>query len=104
MTMKDSTTGITAIVHMKDWNLPKFSTNSFMQIVQCLQGHTFSVKVDQFLVAYPPAAFGKIWNIVKPMLFKSFKAMKGAYAHERQDELMFYWTMVALNKLDVANE
>ena len=67
------TNGIAFIANMNDWTMSNFCTEYCFQFMQTLQGHKFPAKVSLFLIVNPPKWFGKIWQIMKPMLAAGFR-------------------------------
>lgn len=69
---KDASEGIGFIAYMNDWHMSNFSVNYCYQFMMMLQGR-IPVRVRLFLIVNPPGWFGKIWNIMKPMLASDFR-------------------------------
>eukprot|EP00529_Nitzschia_sp_RCC80_P024419 CAMPEP_0113486990 /NCGR_PEP_ID=MMETSP0014_2-20120614/25281_1 /TAXON_ID=2857 /ORGANISM="Nitzschia sp." /LENGTH=453 /DNA_ID=CAMNT_0000380679 /DNA_START=38 /DNA_END=1396 /DNA_ORIENTATION=- /assembly_acc=CAM_ASM_000159 len=65
--------GIGFIANMNNWQFKNFETNYCLQFMQALQGMMVPAKVELFLIVNPPAWFGVIWKIMKPMLAPSFR-------------------------------
>jgi hypothetical protein len=64
--------GIGFLAYMNDWQMQNFSIDYCVTLTKMLQGRV-PVRVRLFLIANPPAWFGKIWAIMKPMLTKDFR-------------------------------
>jgi hypothetical protein len=58
---------------MDEWKMKNFEVNYCYQFMMCLQGYMVPVKTQLFLIVNPPAWFGVIWRIMKPMLAPSFR-------------------------------
>ncbi|KAL3909261.1 MAG: hypothetical protein SGILL_008155 [Bacillariaceae sp.] len=84
----DLETGIAFIANMNDWTFENFSTSYCQRFMNGLQGRSFCAKVNLFLIVNPPGWFGKIWNIMKPMLSSKFQEQVHMI-HE--EELPFYF-------------
>lgn len=69
---KACTEGIGFVAYMNDWHMENFSVSYCYQFMMMLQGRV-PVRVRQFLIVNPPGWFGKIWNIMKPMLAADFR-------------------------------
>jgi len=69
---KASTEGIAFMANMADWDFSNFSASYCHQFMMILQGRV-PVRVRLFLIVNPPSWFGKIWNIMKPMLAEDFR-------------------------------
>jgi hypothetical protein len=80
--------GIAFIANMNDWAFENFSTDYCRQFMQVLQGRKFPAKVNLFLIVNPPKWFGKIWNIMKPMLSSTFQRKVHMIS---EDELGFFF-------------
>mmetsp|Transcript_43288 Transcript_43288/g.104867 ORF Transcript_43288/g.104867 Transcript_43288/m.104867 type:complete len:483 (+) Transcript_43288:259-1707(+) len=65
--------GIGFIANMNNWQFKNFETNYCLQFMQALQGMMVPAKVELFLIVNPPAWFGVIWKIMRPMLAPSFR-------------------------------
>jgi hypothetical protein len=65
--------GIGFLACMDDWAMKNFDVNYCFQFMLGLQGAMVPVKVQLFLIVNPPAWFGAIWQIMKPMLLPSFR-------------------------------
>jgi hypothetical protein len=65
--------GVGFIANMNNWQFKNFDTNYCLQFMQALQGMMVPVKVELFLIVNPPAWFGAIWKIMRPMLVPSFR-------------------------------
>jgi hypothetical protein len=66
--------------------MTNFSVNYCYQFMMMLQGR-IPVRVRLFLIVNPPAWFGKIWGIMKPMLGAEFRKK---VAIIKDDELAQY--------------
>ena len=64
--------GIAFLANMNDWGFSNFSVSYCHQFMMTLQGRV-PVRVRMFLIVNPPSWFGKIWNIMKPMLASDFR-------------------------------
>lgn len=65
--------GIGFIACMDNWKMRNFEVNYCYQFMMALQGFMVPVKTQLFLIVNPPAWFGVIWKIMKPMLAPSFR-------------------------------
>ncbi len=65
--------GIGFIACMDDWKMRNFEINYCYQFMMALQGVMVPVKTQLFLIVNPPAWFGIIWRLMKPMLAPSFR-------------------------------
>jgi hypothetical protein len=65
--------GIGFIACMDEWRFENFEVNYCYKFMMALQGAMVPVKVQLFLIVNPPAWFGAIWRIMKPMLAPSFR-------------------------------
>lgn len=65
--------GIGFIACMDEWKMKNFEVNYCYQFMMSLQGFMVPVKTQLFLIVNPPAWFGVIWRIMKPMLAPSFR-------------------------------
>ena len=79
--------GISFLANMEGWTMSNFSYDYCLKFMHGLQGRNFPAKVDLFLILNPPAWFGKVWAIMKPMLSTSFR--KKVYMIN-DDELPFF--------------
>ena len=70
---KSQKDGIGFIACMDEWKMKNFEVNYCYQFMMALQGAMAPVKVQLFLIVNPPAWFGAIWRIMKPMLIPSFR-------------------------------
>ena len=61
------------IANMADWKMENFSMEYCLQFMEALQGKKGPVNVDLFLIVNPPNWFGKIWDVLKPMLSTTFR-------------------------------
>ncbi|KAL7564477.1 hypothetical protein ACA910_001571 [Epithemia clementina (nom. ined.)] len=64
--------GIAFLANLTDWTMHNFSVNYCWEFMKMLQGRT-PVRVRLFLIVNPPAWFGVIWKIMKPMLAADFR-------------------------------
>lgn len=69
---KAATEGIGFMAYMNDWKMSNFSVDYCYQFMMMLQGRV-PVRVRQFLIVNPPAWFGMIWKVMKPMLAPDFR-------------------------------
>jgi hypothetical protein len=65
--------GIGFVACMDEWRMVNFDINYCYQFMMALQGTMVPVNVQLFLIVNPPAWFGAIWRIMKPMLAPSFR-------------------------------
>lgn len=65
--------GIAFLANMNDWTFEHFSTDYCRQFMNMLQGKLVPVRVTMFFIVNPPQWFGKVWQIMKPMLSPSFQ-------------------------------
>jgi hypothetical protein len=69
----DASRTIGFIANMNDWTMEhNFTFDYCLQFMETLQGRKAPVKVNLFLIVNPPKWFGKVWNIMKPMLSSKF--------------------------------
>jgi hypothetical protein len=66
------TDGIACMTNMCDWTVTGFATDTCFQFMSILQNKV-PVRVNVFLIVNPPKSFGRIWNLTKPLLEKSFR-------------------------------
>ncbi|KAL3936758.1 MAG: hypothetical protein SGBAC_007995 [Bacillariaceae sp.] len=71
-TKEECQNGVAFIANMKGWTMKNFSHDYCFQFMQALQGKQVPTKVELFLIVNPPAWFGRVWKVVRPMLSKSF--------------------------------
>jgi CRAL/TRIO domain len=65
--------GIACLANMCDWTTGSgFATDTCFQFMSLLQ-NKIPVRVVVFLIVNPPKSFGRIWNLTKPLLEKSFR-------------------------------
>ena len=73
MSLQQETKSIAFVANMEGWTMSNFSYDYCRKFMNVLQGRNFPAKVDLFLILNPPAWFGKVWAIMKPMLSTSFR-------------------------------
>ena len=61
------------IANMNDWTMNNFCVDYCFAFMMALQGRSAPVNVDLFLIVNPPAWFGIVWKIMKPMLHPAFR-------------------------------
>lgn len=83
-------TGISFIANMEGWTMSNFSYEYCRRFMMTLQGRTFPVRIDLFLIMNPPSWFGKVWAIMKPMLSPSFRKKVFIIT---EDELPFFMSL-----------
>jgi hypothetical protein len=69
---KACTEGIGFLANMDDWHMENFSISYCYQFMMVLQGR-IPARVRLFLIVNPPAWFGRIWKLMKPMLAYDFR-------------------------------
>jgi CRAL/TRIO domain len=65
--------GVSFLANMNGWDMSNFCTDYCLQFMLALQGRKVPIRVNLFLIVNPPAWFGKIWAIMKPMLAPEFR-------------------------------
>ena len=76
------------IANMNDWTMENFAPDYCKQFMECLQGKRGPVQVDLFLIVNPPAWFGRVWNIMKPMLSLKFRAKVHMISESKLDRYL----------------
>lgn len=66
-----STKGIGLLAYMNDCTMENFSVDYFRQFMRMLQGGV-PARVGLFLIVNPPAWFGTLWKMMKPVLHPTF--------------------------------
>jgi len=84
---KESTEGIGFLANLDDWSMVNFSVSYCYQFMMMLQGRV-PVRVRLFLIVNPPSWFGKIWNIMKPMLAADFRKKVHMIPDSRLEEFL----------------
>jgi CRAL/TRIO domain len=67
------TDGIALVSNMSGFKMHNFSLAYFHKFVLALQGRKLPTRVNMWLLVNPPAWFGSIWQIMKPMMTEDFK-------------------------------
>jgi len=70
---RTATDGVGFIANMTDWRMANFSVPYCHKFMMTLQGRRVPTRVGLFLIVNPPAWFGSIWAIMKPMLSEGFR-------------------------------
>jgi CRAL/TRIO domain len=65
--------GIPFLANMEDFTMSNFSIKYWRKLMLILQGDTVPVRVHLFLIVNPPAWFGTIWKLTKPILSSDFQ-------------------------------
>ena len=73
------------MANMDGWKMVNFSVSYCHQFMMMLQGRV-PVRVRLFLIVNPPSWFGKIWNIMKPMLAADFRKKVHMIPHTELSE------------------
>eukprot|EP00934_Nitzschia_sp_Nitz4_P000185 Nitzschia sp. Nitz4//scaffold59_size112058//15378//16421//NITZ4_004099-RA/size112058-processed-gene-0.181-mRNA-1//1//CDS//3329555093//185//frame0 len=63
---------IAFLANMDGWTMENFSRKYCMKFMAALQGRIFPVEVSLFMIVNPPNWFGKVWNVMRPMLSAEF--------------------------------
>ena len=80
--------GIGFIANMRDWSMREFAVDYCQAFMQALQGIYTPVQAALFLIVDPPAWFGRVWSIMKPMLGVGFTRKVFIIAHEELDHFL----------------
>ena len=67
------TDGIALVSNMSGFKMHNFSMAYFHKFILALQGRKLPTRINMWLLINPPAWFGSIWQIMKPMMTEDFK-------------------------------
>jgi hypothetical protein len=82
------TDGIGFVANMTDWQMTNFNVNYCFKFMMSLQGRRVPARVGLFLIVHPPAWFGSVWKIMKPMLSEDFRKKVHMIKFERMSEFL----------------
>jgi hypothetical protein len=82
------TDGIGFVANMTGWQMTNFTVSYCLKFMMSLQGRRVPARVGLFLIVNPPAWFGSVWKIMKPMLSEDFRKKVHMIKLERMSEFL----------------
>ena len=68
------TDGLSLVSNMTDLKMTNVSVAYFHKIIMALQGRQLPTRVNLWLLVNPPAWFGSVWQIMRPMMSEEFRS------------------------------
>jgi hypothetical protein len=68
------TDGLSLVSNLTDFKMTNFSVAYFHKFIMALQGRKLPTRVNLWLLVNPPAWFGSIWQIMRPMMSEDFRS------------------------------